>query len=210
MTARGDSAHPGPRWSRRGVTAVVAVVLGAMVAVVVPALLWDTGWHRAESGRGVGGNRGVFTVASCGDRQEQDVTTDVGTTTTVTYTCTGTFDGRSGTRIDASVISGQNYRPGTRKRAYASGDGGVHLSSRAEAAVGMASWFTAAFAVACLEVPAVWRLYRWIRGRVPIGLGETRFWWLDLPFSVPFGLWLTPLVFVLACVLFVILFVALG
>lgn len=213
MADRSEAVNPAPRWSRRDVNAVVAVVLGVAVAAVVPVLLCLLGWHQAQEVRGVGAGRGVFTAASCGDRQEHTTETENGPVTNVTYTCTGTFDGRSGSRIDASVSSGYDYRPGTRTAAYVTGGSHVHLADHARAAARMAVWFTAACAVACLEVPVVWGLGRWIRGTVPARPGEPDHWWLDVPAMLIAAVFFSPFIMVfwlVAFAIFAILYVFLS
>lgn len=150
----------------------------------------------------------MFTAASCGDRKEKTTYDDNGSYTSVTYTCTGTFDGRSGSHIDTSVTSSYDYRPGTRTPAYATG-GDVYLADHLDAAIRMATWFTAACAVACLEVPVVRRLSRRIRGMAPDRPGETGHWWSDMPIILFAGLIFAPVVmlfWLLAMAFFAIFF----
>ncbi|ACU72484.1 hypothetical protein Caci_3579 [Catenulispora acidiphila DSM 44928] len=178
MADRGESVLDDPRRLRPATIATVVVILGVVAALVIPVLLCVRGWHEAETFRGVGAGRGIFVAESCGDRQvHKSADANGATLTTVTYTCAGTFDGRSGVRIDAAVgDASHDYRAGARTPAYVTGKGVVRLASNHDAAVWMALWFFVACVVAAAEGAALWLLSRWIRGTVPHGVRELMDW----------------------------------
>ena len=144
-----------PRW--RGALATAFAVVALAAAVVAPIGLCIRAWHEAESIRGVGAGRGLFTVSACGDRQEDS---EGG----VTYTCTGRFDGRWASGLRASVTSSTRYHTGARTAARVVGARDVQLASPAEAAAMMALWLIVACALGYVEVVAVVALQGWIRG----------------------------------------------
>lgn len=162
------------RWRSNIATAVLVVCFTA--GAVAPVTLCVRGWNEAESARGLGAGRGVFTVAHCGDPQKDS---DDNTT----YTCTGSFarQGASPVGVSAasriySVTDNRSHKAGAALLARMDGDGDVLLADDGSAAAIMAVWFTAALVVVLVEGTAARMLRRWILG-LPVG------WLLDGPLS---------------------------
>lgn len=155
-------ARPGFRRWQRDHRAAAALVVAA--ALVIPALLFGHGWSQAQMVRGVGAGRGVLTVAACGDRKVTYSTdSDGNRTSSVSYTCTGTFRGGSATLDNVAVDSDFEYDAGVRTAAYVTGTDHVRLAENHLAAAYLAFWFTLACFAAVVEAAAIRQVYKRIR-----------------------------------------------
>lgn|GEM_PF-3179462 len=167
-----QDARPVPRWRQRDTVATVVLVSAVVAALVIPGFLFARGLRETQTIRGVGAGRGVFTAAACGDPKTTVSTDSQGNkTTSVSYTCTGTFHGRSTSLDDVAVSSDVDYQPGVRTAAYVAGADHVRLADNREAAAKMALWFTLACFVAGIEAALIRLLYHRIRGRTGPGNG---------------------------------------
>lgn len=171
MADRVEEVRPGAR-RRRGSAATGVLVLAVVAALVIPALLFARGWREAQTIRGVGAGRGVFTAAACGDRKVSVSTDGDGNQTThVSYTCTGTFHGSSVALDDVAVHSDFDYHAGVRTAAYVAGVDHVRLANNREAAAKMALWFTLVFLIAGIEAAVIRLLHHRTRRRAGVGIG---------------------------------------
>jgi hypothetical protein len=158
--------EPESFWKQwRAETAIAVLVVGFIAGAVVPVMLCLRGWHSAETVRGLGAGRGVFTVVSCGDSQKDS-------DDNATYTCTGTFTRQGTSAVDVraasrlySVTDTRSHEAGVTLTARVNGDGGVVLADASSGAMTMALWITAVLAVVLVEGTIVRVLRRWILGR---------------------------------------------
>lgn len=181
-----QDARPGPRWRQLDTRVTAVLVLAVIAVLVIPALLFARGWRETQTIRGVGAGRGVLTVAACGDpKTHYSTDSDGNRTTSVTYTCTGTFSSRSASLDNVAVNSDFEYDAGVRTAAYVAGAGHVRLADNREAAAKMALWFTLACVVAVVEAAAIRPLYRRIRGRTGAGSGIDATFVMALVFMGP-------------------------
>lgn len=177
IVAAVQDARPVPRRRKRDTVATVVLVVAVVAALVVPVFLFARGLRETQTIRGVGAGRGVFTVAACGDPKTTVSTDSDGTkSTSVSYTCTGTFHGRSTSLDNVAVSSDFDYHAGVRTAAYVAGADHVRLADNRGAAAKMALWFTLACFIAGIEAAAIRLLYHRIRGRTGSGSG------IDAPF----------------------------
>lgn len=166
IVAAVQDARPGFRARHPNARATAVLVFAIAAALVIPGLLLVRGWSEAQQIRGVGAGRGVLTVAACGDRKVTVSTdSDGNQSTSVTYTCTGTFHGSSASLDNVAVESDVDYHAGVRTAAYVNSADHVYLADNPEAAAHMALWFTSACVVAGVEAAAIRLLHRRVRGR---------------------------------------------
>ncbi|MEY9934953.1 hypothetical protein ABH926_009624 [Catenulispora sp. GP43] len=177
-SASESGPEPESFWKRwRAETAIAVLVIGFIAGAVVPVMLCLRGWHSAETIRGLGAGRGVFTVVSCGDQQKDDDDNS-------TYTCTGTFALQGASAVGDSaaprmykVTDDITHKAGATLLGRMNSDGDVSLPDGLGAAATMAFWLVVALETALAEGMVVRMLARWIRG-VPQGLewGDALIW----------------------------------